>query len=157
MEVPNVKRKDYQLIGMEDDYLSMMDDTGDTREDLKCPDDEIGNEIRASISNETDILVSEHGFTEDGIKILTSRWQSSEPVEKSVSSRLKLILPSTNKEVHRRDLETLDQAPNGDSLKIKHSASSVHELSAPKIKYLANNVISYFLTFVSNYLGLLIK
>merc|ERR1719320_2204605 len=37
MEVPNVKRKDYQLIGMDDDFLSMMDDTGDTREDLKCP------------------------------------------------------------------------------------------------------------------------
>merc|ERR1712034_301711 len=46
MEVPNVKRKDYQLIGMEDDFLSMMDDSGDTREDLKCPDDDVGNEIR---------------------------------------------------------------------------------------------------------------
>jgi len=58
MEVPNVKRKDYQLIGMEDDFLSMMDDSGDTREDLKCPDDDVGSEIRASIENETDILVT---------------------------------------------------------------------------------------------------
>ena len=57
MEVPNVKRKDYQLIGMEDDFLSMMDDSGDTREDLKCPEDDVGTEIRNAIANETDILV----------------------------------------------------------------------------------------------------
>merc|ERR1712096_335075 len=60
MEVPNVKRKDYQLIGMEDDFLSLMDDTGDTRDDLKCPDEsnDVGNEIRAAVDNETDILVT---------------------------------------------------------------------------------------------------
>jgi len=58
MEVPNVKRKDYQLIGMEDDFLSMMDDSGDTREDLKCPEDDVGTEIRNAIANETDILVT---------------------------------------------------------------------------------------------------
>jgi len=60
MEVPNVKRKDYQLIGMEDDFLSLMDDSGDTRDDLKCPDEDtdVGKEVRASVANETDILVT---------------------------------------------------------------------------------------------------
>lgn len=60
MEVPNVKRKDYQLIGMEDEYLSLMDDSGDTRDDLKCPDEgtDVGNEVRNSVTNETDILVT---------------------------------------------------------------------------------------------------
>jgi len=52
MEVPNVKRKDYQLIDLEDDYLSLMDDNGDTRMDLKCPDNEIGKEIRDAIADE---------------------------------------------------------------------------------------------------------
>lgn len=56
MDVPNVKRKDYQLIGMEDDFLSLMDDAGDTRDDLKCPDGEIGDEIKAAISDEKEIL-----------------------------------------------------------------------------------------------------
>jgi len=56
MEVPNVKRKDYQLIGLDDDFLSLMDDSGDTRDDLKCPDGEIGDEIRSAIAEEKDIL-----------------------------------------------------------------------------------------------------
>merc|ERR1712126_787055 len=40
MEVPNVKRKDFQLIGMDDD------------------DDAVGEEIRNAIDKETDILVT---------------------------------------------------------------------------------------------------
>ena len=43
---------------MEDEFLSLMDDAGETREDLKCPDGDIGEEIKKSIENETDILVS---------------------------------------------------------------------------------------------------
>merc|ERR1711988_1975999 len=58
MEVPNVKRKDFQLIGMDDDFLSLMDDNGDTRDDLKCPEDAVGEEIRNAIDKETDILVT---------------------------------------------------------------------------------------------------
>merc|ERR1712215_661881 len=45
MEVPNVKRKDYQLIGLEDGFLSLMDDGGETREDLKLPNDDVGKEV----------------------------------------------------------------------------------------------------------------
>jgi len=57
MDVPNVKRKDYQLIGMDDDFVSLMDDGGDTRDDLKCPESgEVADQIRAAIDNEQDIL-----------------------------------------------------------------------------------------------------
>ncbi|CAL1531171.1 unnamed protein product [Lymnaea stagnalis] len=46
MSVPVVIRKDYECINKDDDgFLSLMDDNGETREDLKCPDNEIGKEI----------------------------------------------------------------------------------------------------------------
>jgi len=35
---------------------SLVDDGGDTRDDLKCPDGEIGDEIRAAIADDKDIL-----------------------------------------------------------------------------------------------------
>jgi len=46
MEVPNVTRKDYQWVDLDDSYCSLMDDGGETKEDLKLPDDDIGAEIQ---------------------------------------------------------------------------------------------------------------
>jgi len=47
IDVPNVTRSDYQLIDIsEDGFASLMNDKGDTREDLKIPDDELGQKIR---------------------------------------------------------------------------------------------------------------
>ncbi len=60
MDVPNVSRKDYQLLDCSDDgYLSLMDDTGETREDLKIPENDIGEECKNAIADGRDILVSE--------------------------------------------------------------------------------------------------
>merc|ERR1711997_1436297 len=57
MDVPNVSRKDYQLLDCSDDgYLSLMDDTGETREDLKVPEGDIGTECKAAIADARDIL-----------------------------------------------------------------------------------------------------
>lgn len=36
MDVPTVQRKEYQVIDFQDGYFSLMDDGGDTRDDLKC-------------------------------------------------------------------------------------------------------------------------
>ena len=45
---------------MDDDFLSLMDDSGETRDDLKCPDSgEVADAIRGAIEQEQDILVSE--------------------------------------------------------------------------------------------------
>jgi len=58
MEVPNVKRKDYQLIDVKDGYLTLMDESGDQREDLQCPEDAVGNEIKEAFDNGNDIMVT---------------------------------------------------------------------------------------------------
>ena len=62
MDVPNVERKDYQLIGVMDDFLSLMDDSGQTRDDLKVPEGEIGAEITAAEADGKDILVSKSKY-----------------------------------------------------------------------------------------------
>ena len=47
-----------QLLDVSDDgYLSLMDDGGNTRDDLKNPDGELGDEIKGAIGDGKDILV----------------------------------------------------------------------------------------------------
>ncbi|KAK1149342.1 translation initiation factor eIF5A [Aspergillus melleus] len=46
MDVPHVTRREYQLIDItDDDFLSLMDDNGNTKDDVKIPDTEIGEKI----------------------------------------------------------------------------------------------------------------
>merc|ERR1712168_1703847 len=40
MDVPNVTRKDYQFIDLDDGFAVLMDDDGDQKEDLKVPEDD---------------------------------------------------------------------------------------------------------------------
>ncbi|XP_028149522.1 eukaryotic translation initiation factor 5A [Diabrotica virgifera virgifera] len=57
MDVPHVKREDYQLTDIsDDDYLSLMSDNGELREDLKVPDGEVGGTVRAEHAAGKDIL-----------------------------------------------------------------------------------------------------
>jgi len=47
-----------------------MDDSGEQREDLKCPEGEIGDQIRAAIDGEQDIMVRNRSrFTIDVLYI----------------------------------------------------------------------------------------
>jgi translation initiation factor 5A len=46
MDVPNVTRREYQLLDVSDDgYLSLMSDDGDTKDDVRMPEGEIGEKI----------------------------------------------------------------------------------------------------------------
>jgi len=51
MDVPDVRRQDYQLVNIEEGYLSLMDDGGDTRDDIKLPEGDIGKEIKEKFEN----------------------------------------------------------------------------------------------------------
>merc|ERR1712108_13944 len=59
MDVPIVKRADYQLIDiMEDGFVSLLLPDGSTKENLRLPDGELGDKIKADFDAEKDILVS---------------------------------------------------------------------------------------------------
>jgi len=46
MDVPNVSRREFQLLDISDDgFLSLMNDDGDTKDDVKMPDGEVGEKI----------------------------------------------------------------------------------------------------------------
>ncbi|XP_071768488.1 eukaryotic translation initiation factor 5A-1-like [Centroberyx gerrardi] len=45
MDVPNVGRKDYQVLDIVDGFLSLLNDGGELREDIRCPEGDIGREI----------------------------------------------------------------------------------------------------------------
>ncbi|KAJ5183313.1 eukaryotic translation initiation factor 5A [Penicillium capsulatum] len=53
MDVPNVGRKEYQLLDItDDDFLSLMKDDGDTKDDVKVPDNELGERIKKMFKEE---------------------------------------------------------------------------------------------------------
>lgn len=57
MDVPFVKRDDYQLMDISDDgFLTLMGDGGELREDLKLPDGEIGQQLRSEFDAGREIL-----------------------------------------------------------------------------------------------------
>ena len=52
MDVPNVKRIEYSLIDIDNDgYVSLMDDSSDTRSDIKLPEGELGQEIKSKFES----------------------------------------------------------------------------------------------------------
>ncbi|KAF1850742.1 translation initiation factor eIF-5A [Cucurbitaria berberidis CBS 394.84] len=69
MNVPNVRRQEYQLLDVTDDgFLSLMSDDGTTKDDVKIPDGEVGEKIHKL-------------FTEDGkdinVIVLTAMGEES--------------------------------------------------------------------------------
>eukprot|EP01041_Mallomonas_annulata_P002818 gene2818-5540_t len=61
VQVPNVIRKEYTLLDISpDDYCSLMDENGNTREDLKLPDypDNFNREIRKAFEDGKSLMIS---------------------------------------------------------------------------------------------------
>jgi hypothetical protein len=58
MDVPHVKREDYQLTDIDDGFLVLMNDNGDLREDLKIPDGDLGVQLKSEYDGGKELLVS---------------------------------------------------------------------------------------------------
>lgn len=58
MEVPNVTRQDYQLLDIDDGFLSLMTADGDTKDDVKVPEGEVGDKIQADFDEGKDLIIS---------------------------------------------------------------------------------------------------
>lgn len=57
MDVPHVKREDYQLTDIDDGFLTLMTDGGDLREDLKIPDGDLGVQLKNEFDAGKELLV----------------------------------------------------------------------------------------------------
>jgi translation initiation factor 5A len=57
MDVPNVVHKALQLIDIQDGFLSLMDDSGQTRDDVKLPEGKLGAEIKERFGNDEGLMI----------------------------------------------------------------------------------------------------
>lgn len=62
MDVPHVKREDYQLTDIDEGFLSLMNDNGDIREDLKVPEGDLGTQLRSEFDSGKELLVSDFNY-----------------------------------------------------------------------------------------------
>jgi translation initiation factor 5A len=58
MDVPNVRRTEYQLLDIQDGFLSLMDSDGGMKDDVKVPDTDIGTEIQKAFDDGKDLMVT---------------------------------------------------------------------------------------------------
>ncbi|KAK9247102.1 translation protein SH3-like domain-containing protein [Lipomyces tetrasporus] len=58
MEVPNVTRTEFQLIDIDDGFLSLMTPDGATKDDVKVPDGDIGAKIESEFEEGKDLIVT---------------------------------------------------------------------------------------------------
>lgn len=58
MDVPNVRKSEFPLLDIDEGFMSLMNDDGSTKDDVKIPDNEIGKAIEAAFGEGKDVLIS---------------------------------------------------------------------------------------------------
>uniref|UniRef100_UPI00358E08D4 eukaryotic translation initiation factor 5A-1 n=1 Tax=Myxine glutinosa TaxID=7769 RepID=UPI00358E08D4 len=75
MDVPNVKRSDYMFLGVNDGFMSLMDEGGEVRQDIRLPEGDLGKEIIAKHDREEEFVITVLGALQEesavGIKAIS--------------------------------------------------------------------------------------
>jgi len=58
MDVPHVRRNEYQLVNIDDGFLNLMDGDGNAKDDVKIPEDDLGKAIEADFANDKDLMIT---------------------------------------------------------------------------------------------------
>ncbi|CAI4038433.1 hypothetical protein SMKI_05G0420 [Saccharomyces mikatae IFO 1815] len=58
MEVPVVKRNEFQLLDIDDGFLSLMNMDGETKDDVKAPEGELGDTLQSAFDEGKDLMVT---------------------------------------------------------------------------------------------------
>ena len=58
MEVPVVKRNEFQLLDIDDGYLSLMNNDGDMKEDVRAPEGELGEKLQSDFDDGKELIVT---------------------------------------------------------------------------------------------------
>jgi translation initiation factor 5A len=58
MDVPNVIRMEYNLINVDDGFLSLMLNDGSTKDDVKLPEGELGDKLQEEFDEGKELLVT---------------------------------------------------------------------------------------------------
>ena len=58
MDVPNVRKAEYPLLDIDEEFMSLMCDDGSTKDDVKIPDNEIGEKIKSEFEEGKDLLIA---------------------------------------------------------------------------------------------------
>lgn len=58
MEVPFVRRTEFQLLDIDDGFLNLMTPDGETKDDVRAPEGELGDNIQSAFDEGKDLLVT---------------------------------------------------------------------------------------------------
>lgn len=58
VEVPFVKRTEFELLDIDDGYLNLMTDSGETKQDVKAPEGELGDKLQADFDDGKELIVT---------------------------------------------------------------------------------------------------
>lgn len=58
MDVPNVRRLDFQVMDINDEFLTLLTSTGETKEDLRLPEGDLGKEIKDRFAAGEELMVT---------------------------------------------------------------------------------------------------